>query len=45
MNSRKQKEAALCVTSTQDSRERDNMASIIPTLYYITSSFRMEGFL
>lgn len=45
MNSRKQKEAAPCVTSTQDSRERENMATIVSALYYITSSFRMEGFL
>lgn len=45
MNSRKQKEAVPCVTSTQDSRERENMATIVPALYYITSSFRMEGFL
>lgn len=44
-DSRKQKEAAPCVTSTQDSRERENMATIVPALYYITSSFRMEEFL
>lgn len=44
MNSRKQKEAAPCVTSTQDSRERENMATIVPALYYITSSFRIHTY-
>lgn len=45
MNSRKQKEAAPSAPTDRTAESGKNMATIIPALYYITSSFRMEGFL
>ena len=46
MNSRKQKKKLPHVLLAHRTAESGkNMATIVPALYYITSSFRMEGFL
>ena len=45
MNSANKKKAAPSVPPDGAAESGKNMAIIVPALYYITSSFRMEGFL